>query len=627
MNQLLPRIRRGIVLPVLALMGYLGIPLLHQSPARAEHPYPKAQPPNILWIITDDERADALACYNRAKFGTSKSPLGFVMSPSLDALASEGTLFTSAYCNAPACAPSRASMHTGKYPHHSGIYGFERNHNQPDFYTPTVPEQMRAAGYENSLFGKPGYRINEYKNGVTWNDLGFYDHKIDYKIMKAAAGHTDFDSKKTKKGKIEYWHYPDGTVREVLIERNDGELTPEEQAALTQLEEDQDIVRAYSRNISTMILGGESSQPADNTLDANITKAFQNYLRHPNEIYQLPNGKETHGPDTRKPQFINLGYHFPHSPVLPPKSFRDRFKDKVYEIPDFSETELESLPPQMKTLYDKMKIHPMTEDEKQQIIRDYYAFCAFGDSLIGASIQAFKDYCEQQGQEYLIVMAAGDHGWHLGEQGISAKFGPYQHSNHTAIIVASSMKDAYPQGQVVDEFVEFVDFAPTFFTAAGLNVNKSKFKHLDGTPLQHMISGKVEPRDYVLGEINHVFGPRAFMRSKDFSFSMRVRSWNAKPKKSNMGKNIKWALNAPAEEVEMVLFDLRRDPLEQQNVADDPAYRELAEWFRNKLGNIVLGDGRIECDWSEENAYRVGDFAIGADDKQLDIPNSIIPVQ
>ncbi|MEM9930537.1 MAG: sulfatase, partial [Bacteroidota bacterium] len=67
------------------------------------------------------------------------------------------------------------------------------------------------------------------------------------------------------------------------------------------------------------------------------------------------------------------------------------------------------------------------------------------------------------------------------------------------------------------------------------------------------------------------------------------------------------------------------DPLEQNNVAATEAYGELAQWFRDKLGHIVLGDGRVECDWSKPNTYSLSNFASGADDKVLDIPATIIP--
>ena len=87
-----------------------------------------SEQPNVLWIITDDQRPDSWACYNQAVSGSRLSPLGYVESPAADALAAEGVIFTQAYCNSPACAPSRASMLTGRYPFRTGIWGFEQTH-------------------------------------------------------------------------------------------------------------------------------------------------------------------------------------------------------------------------------------------------------------------------------------------------------------------------------------------------------------------------------------------------------------------------------------------------------------------------------------------------------------------
>jgi len=67
------------------------------------------------------------------------------------------------------------------------------------------------------------------------------------------------------------------------------------------------------------------------------------------------------------------------------------------------------------------------------------------------------------------------------------------------------------------------------------------------------------------------------------------------------GEDTKWGLEGPREDVALALFDLRDDPGEQANVANDPRYLKLADWFRNELDRIVLGDGRIESNWSVEN--------------------------
>ena len=119
-----------------------GLLLNYEAPVEAGE-----SKPNILWIITDDQRSDSLACYNRATTGHAESELGYVESPNLDKLAAEGVLFTQAYCNSPACAPSRSSMHTGKYPHRCGMYGFRKAHQAADCSSRVIPEVMKEHGY------------------------------------------------------------------------------------------------------------------------------------------------------------------------------------------------------------------------------------------------------------------------------------------------------------------------------------------------------------------------------------------------------------------------------------------------------------------------------------------------
>ncbi|MFX1339719.1 MAG: sulfatase-like hydrolase/transferase, partial [Promethearchaeota archaeon] len=66
---------------------------------------------NVLFIITDQLRADHLACYGNPDIKT----------PNIDALASDGIRFTNAYCTNPICMPNRATIFTGKYPNIHGV--------------------------------------------------------------------------------------------------------------------------------------------------------------------------------------------------------------------------------------------------------------------------------------------------------------------------------------------------------------------------------------------------------------------------------------------------------------------------------------------------------------------------
>ncbi|MDO6801335.1 sulfatase-like hydrolase/transferase [Wenyingzhuangia sp. 1_MG-2023] len=588
--------------------------------------------PNILWIVTDDHRADAIEAVNQAVLGQKESKLGYVSSPNINKLAKEGTLFTNAYCNSPACAPSRSSMMTGLYPHHNGVTGFEQAHNKVSITKPMMPQVLKEIGYGTALFGKSGYRILEWdekKSRPSWTDPGYYDVNVNYKNDLILKGYADFDNKGKLKIKgekplqIEAFLFSDGSKLEVVPEAKDA--AHKEQ--FKKVDKKLDILRAYTRKQENMIIGGVSPRPAGETLDGFIVKEYQNYLKHQSKAYQTLSGRNVNGPKEKQPQFVSLNFHLPHTPVLPPKEFRDQFKNKTYKIPSFDKKEeLSKLPPQLVKLYQTMKIDGLTASEKQQAVRDYYAFCAYGDALIGKAIQDFKYFSKKNNQEYVIILTVGDHGWQLGEQGIEAKFAPYNTSNNGAIVLAGSNTKLYPKNKVSKAFVEYVDIFTTVLSAAKEDVNSTQHQYLDGIDLSKVARGLEKEKEYVLGEMNHVYGPRAYLRGKDFAFSMRIKEKNSKPgKQVPPGTGLDWARTQSLETVEVALFDLRNDPDERNNVALTKDYKKLTEWFRKKLTNIVLGDGRVEIDWSKKESYKISNFAKGADDKKLDIPSKIIP--
>lgn len=365
--------------------------------------------------------------------------------------------------------------------------------------------------------------------------------------------------------------------------------------------------------------------PTEKTLDGRITEEFCRYFDNEGKSYKMLNGVgDMEGVDSSKPQFIHLGFHFPHTAVMPSEEYRDRFKDLDYKIPKLSLEEYDKMPPQLKKWAKQSGVGALSDEEMLQCIRDYYAFCAMGDQLVGEAVDRFKRYCEEKDQPYIIVFACGDHGWHLGEQGTYAKFTNYTQSTNTTVIVSASDKEKFPEGKVVNDLMEYVDFAPTFYGAAGADLSNEKYEYLDGRDLAVTANSQVAPRDYIVGEGNMIFGPRAYMIGKDFAFSMRTRQSNA-GNSSEPLKDVMWAMECTPEEAEYALFDLRVDPKEVNNVAYDRRYAALAEWFRTKLGNIVLGDGRLECDWNTINSYAISNFAEGSDDKVLDIPAELIP--
>ncbi|TLS49113.1 hypothetical protein FE782_27105 [Paenibacillus antri] len=97
--------------------------------------------PNILFVMTDQLRADALG-----KTG------GWVRTPNLDRLAAEGMLFGGCVTNAPVCIPARVSLATGLYPHQTGVWG-NMEYDLP-VRSDTWMQAIRNQGYRTSIIGK-----------------------------------------------------------------------------------------------------------------------------------------------------------------------------------------------------------------------------------------------------------------------------------------------------------------------------------------------------------------------------------------------------------------------------------------------------------------------------------------
>ncbi len=102
---------------------------------------------NVLWILCDELRTDALGCYGGAPIP--------IHTPQIDRLAERGVLFERAFSSSPVCVPARVVMHTGRRPEETGVYGNEAY--APGYPMPevtTFPEAVADAGWATADFGK-----------------------------------------------------------------------------------------------------------------------------------------------------------------------------------------------------------------------------------------------------------------------------------------------------------------------------------------------------------------------------------------------------------------------------------------------------------------------------------------
>jgi len=102
---------------------------------------PRARKPNLLFLWTDEQRADTMAAYGNANIHT----------PNLNAFAEESVVFRNAYVSQPVCTPSRSTVLTGQWPH--GNTCVENNIPLPA-EIPCFPELINDSEYRTGYFGK-----------------------------------------------------------------------------------------------------------------------------------------------------------------------------------------------------------------------------------------------------------------------------------------------------------------------------------------------------------------------------------------------------------------------------------------------------------------------------------------
>ncbi len=165
MNQI--QLTLGIVptLLSLSLSGY--------SANQAKEANPR---PNIIFILTDDQRFDALG------YAGNK----IIQTPEIDRLAKEGCYFKNAFATTPICAASRASILTGLY-ERTHKYTFQTGPVREEFMNQSYPKLIREAGYYTGFFGKLGVNydakdqlfnvIEDYDRNTAFGDRRGYFYK------------------------------------------------------------------------------------------------------------------------------------------------------------------------------------------------------------------------------------------------------------------------------------------------------------------------------------------------------------------------------------------------------------------------------------------------------------------
>lgn len=165
---------------------------LHAATAAA------ASQPNVVLIMTDDQGWGDIASHGNE----------WISTPNMDRIASEGARFERFYVS-PVCAPTRASLLTGRYNLRTGVHGVTGGAENMQANEVTIAEILRAAGYATGCFGKwhNGRHYPMHPNGQGFDEfVGF------------CAGHWNnyFDARLEHNGE---WFESDGYITDVITDR------------------------------------------------------------------------------------------------------------------------------------------------------------------------------------------------------------------------------------------------------------------------------------------------------------------------------------------------------------------------------------------------------------------------
>jgi len=352
--------------------------------------------PNILMVMADQ----------MTPFMTSPYGHPTAQTPAMEALAARGTVFENAYCNAPLCCPSRASMLTGRLG--SAIDSYD-NASELPAHRPTMVHHLRRAGYETTLSGKMHF--------IGPDQLHGFEQRLTTDIYPSAI----------------QW-IPDWSKGNVPNPSNRGPM-----ANLL----DQSGVCEWSLQLD---------------YDEETHFRAMEYLRRI--------GRESMGDRRERPWFLCVSYTHPHDPYCITRKYWDRYAGAEVPMPEAPPAgHTPHTVDDWVDTFHGFPLRPITTDDVRTARRGYLGEISYIDDKLGDLLGALDTFGMR---DDTIVIFTSDHGEMLGEHGHFFKRTHYEWSVRVPLIV-SVPGQASGAGHRSARVVSLVDLFPTLLEMAGLD--------------------------------------------------------------------------------------------------------------------------------------------------------------
>jgi arylsulfatase A-like enzyme len=477
---------------------------------------------NVLLIVVDQWRADCVP-----HLGTPH-----LRTPNLDRLCREGVTFSNHVTTTVPCGPARASLHTGLY---------LMNHRQVQNWIPldtrhmTLPRAARAAGHDPALIGYTTTTPDPRSTGAA--DPRF-----------AGIGDT-----------MEGWR----TVGEFGPD-HDGYFGWLAQKGFTVPEDREDIWLPQGEDAVSGATDRPARIPAELSDSAFFTEKALTYLKGRNG----------------KPFFLHLGYYRPHPPFVASAPYHAMYRPQDMPAPVRAETpEIEAAQhPLLRFYLDHTKqssffrggegmAAAMDEATIRQMRATYYGMMTEVDDCLG---QVFA-YLDATGQwDDTLIVFTSDHGEQLGDHHLLGKIGYHDESFRIPLVIKAPNADA-TRGHIEGAFTESVDIMPTLLDWIGGEIPRA----CDGHSLLPFLRGEMPP--HWRGALHYEFDFRDVANAQpEQTLGLEMDACTLSVVQDANYKYVHFTALPP------LLFDLRADPHQFRNVADDPAYTSIARDYARK---------------------------------------------
>lgn len=482
-------------------------------------------PINVLFIMTDQQRADCLSCAGHPILET----------PNLDRLAAEGTRFTNSFVQSAVCGPSRACFYTGRYVH---------SHNSRWNEVPLRLGEKTLGNY----FEQAGRRAAVIGKTHTYAESSLPDFVTPYK-ESAPGALNRIDS-------VGFEYITGGAFCPAVGSHKYREYL---------------LGCGYdSQELQATGLGMRPSE-ADKQTAGDDKFAL---LRSPSyvgaqhsEVHYLTDNAIQYMRESDSPWFLHLSYFRPHHPNYAPAPYNTMYKSRDCPAPVRDESEL-SHP--LWNEFRKERIGTMFDDEKY--CRDWRAVYYGLIREIDDNLGRLFDFMTQVGlMDNTVIIFTSDHGEFAGDHWFREKELCHRVSHQVPCIIRHP--DG-PRGKLNHAFVESVDIVPTCLEAAGL----PESDRVQGRSLLGLLDGTV-PENW----------RKATHAEWTFEYYLTPAQMNLPPEKCRaLIRRDENYLYAHFNGLPDLLFDLKKDPDELHNLADTPAHKDIQASLNREILDWIL---------------------------------------